>query len=72
MKEIDKKDFFKIIYDNDLDICVNSDYIKGGQWGKTLIKTKFTYRNGVIFGESITNYDLDSDDYGKVTYFIKK
>lgn len=70
MKEIDKKEFFKII--NDLDICVSSDYIKGGQWGKSLIKTKFTYRNGVIFGESITNYDIDSDDYGKVTYFIKE
>ena len=72
MREVDKKEFFKIINENELDICVNSEYIKGGQWGKTLIKTKFTYRNGIIFGESITNYDLDSDNYGKVTYFIKE
>lgn len=72
MKEIDKKEFYKIIYDKELDICVSSDYIKGGEWGKATIKTKFTYRNGDIFGESLTNYDLDSDDYGKVSYFIKE
>ena len=64
MKIIDKKDFYNII--NDLDICVYSKLSDD----KKLMTTRFTYRNGILFGISEHNYDLDSDDYDKQVYKI--
>lgn len=66
MKSIDKEEFYYIIYKNDLDICVNSSWDNI----KQLMTTKFTYRNGNLFGYCYTNYDTDSDNYGENTYFI--
>lgn len=50
----------------DLDICV---YAKLSD-DKKLMTTSFKFRNGILFGISEHNYDLDSDDYGKQTYKI--
>jgi hypothetical protein len=68
MVEVTKEQFYKVIYDNDLDVCVHSDYNNI----KKLMTTDFKFRNGVAFGVSYHNYDLDSDDYGKQTYHIVK
>jgi hypothetical protein len=66
MKEVTKKQFYKVIYDNDLDVCVFSTYNQG----KQLMTTEFKFRNSEVFGYSYHNYDLDSDQYGEQTYTI--
>ena len=64
MKTISKKEFYDLIMD--LDICVYSKLSDD----KKLMTTSFKFRNGILFGISEHNYDLDSDDYGKKTYKI--
>ena len=66
MVEISKEDFYKIINDNDLDICVYANRINSNK----LMVTDFKFRNGVYFGINYHNYDLDSDKYGQQTYVI--
>jgi len=66
MKLISKQDFYKIIYDNDLDICVFSNWNSVEQ----KMTTKFTFRNGQLFGYCYTNYDTDSEYYGENIYEI--
>jgi hypothetical protein len=67
MKPISKQAFYKVIYDGDMDICVNS---KSEGWCKRMT-TKFTFRNGKLFGMAYTDYnDIDSNGFSKVTYEI--
>ena len=66
MVEVSKEDFYKVIYDNDLDICVKAR----GKNADQIMVTDFKFRNGVVFGYNYHNYNLDSDDYGKQYYTI--
>lgn len=66
-KPATKKEFYDII--NDLDICVNSN-IK--EYPHKHFYTKFSYRNGELFGISIRSLETDHDDYGVNYYHIKE
>jgi hypothetical protein len=65
-KPITKAEFYNII--NDLDVCynvTNRDY-------SIEMRGQFTLRSGKVIGKNTTNYDVDSDDYGKVSYEISE
>jgi hypothetical protein len=66
VKLISKQAFYKVIYDGEMDICV------AASWNniKQLMSTKFTFRNGKLFGMSYHNYDTETDNYGEETYEI--
>jgi hypothetical protein len=36
------------------------------------MRGQFTLRSGKVIGKNTTNYDVDSDDYGKVSYEISE
>ena len=67
MVEVSKEQFYKVIYDHDLDICVYAQM----NTATKMMTTKFEFRNGELFGRAVHNYDLDSDDYGKQVYTIE-
>jgi hypothetical protein len=66
MKEIKKEKFYNII--NDLDVCVYSKLSSD----KKMMITDFKFRNGVLLGQSLHNYDLDDDNYGERIYKINE
>ncbi len=69
MKAISKKDFFKIIYEKDLDICFYSQMNSITQ----VMTTKAEYRNGKSFGKIVTEYDkINEEGLGTVTYYISE
>ena len=66
--EVPKEQFWKIIYDNDLDICVKAHGINIDQ----IMITDFKFRSGIVFGYGYHNYNFDSEKYGEQTYKIDK
>ena len=67
MTPVNKESFYKVIYEKDLDVCV---YSRCRGTPTTLIITDFKFRSGMLFGISETNYNLDSENYGEVTYYL--
>lgn len=66
MIRVSKEQFYKVIYDHDLDVCVYSRYNNITK----IMTTDFKFRSGKMFGISISNHDLSSDDYDVNTYDI--
>jgi hypothetical protein len=68
MTKVSKEEFYKVIYENDLDVCVhvrnNYEYLK------SKMVTDFKFRNGELFGTNFHNYDIESDNYGEQEYFL--
>ena len=63
-KPISKEEFYALI--NDHDVCYR---VVGYDFHKEIIG-EFKHRNGTLVGRNITNCNVDSDDYGIVTYEI--